>query len=81
MKRLENTAFFCDSAQSIQEFKKNYARLIAWPKRLGIFSKWVLFFYPNSKEKIRVHTFHGEEFRENFCGKIKLVGIISFFMI
>jgi hypothetical protein len=67
--------------RAFRNSKRITQRLIAWPKRLGIFSKWVLFFYPRSKEKTWVPTFHGEEFRENFCGKIKLVGIISFFMI
>jgi tripartite-type tricarboxylate transporter receptor subunit TctC len=35
LKRLENTAFFCDSAQSIQEFKKNYAEAYRLAKEIG----------------------------------------------
>ena len=33
--RLENTAFFCDSAQSVQEFKKNYEEAYRLAKEIG----------------------------------------------
>ena len=33
--RLENTAFFCDSAQSVQEFKRNYQEAYRLAKEIG----------------------------------------------
>jgi hypothetical protein len=35
LKRLENTAYFCDPAQSIQEFKKSYEEAHRLAKEIG----------------------------------------------
>ena len=35
LRRLENTAFFCDHAQSVQEFKKNYEEAYRLAKEIG----------------------------------------------
>lgn len=35
LKRLDNTAFFCDSAQSVREFKKNYEEAYRLAKEIG----------------------------------------------
>jgi tripartite-type tricarboxylate transporter receptor subunit TctC len=35
LKRLENTAYFCDQAQSIQEFKKSYEEAFRIAKEIG----------------------------------------------